>query len=388
MIENMKREFEGHVIPFWKGLIDRENGGFYGEMDFDLNLDKKAVKGCILNSRILWFFSNAFMTLGDTSCLEYAEHAFCFLKKAFLDRKYGGVYWSVTFDGKPAEDMKHTYNIAFAIYGLSSYYDASKNEEALKLAKELYNTIETKCRDEYGYLEAFTREFGEESNEKLSENGVMASRTMNTLLHVMEAYTELYRVSGDEDVKDKLKFILKLFREKLFDPEKERMEVFFDMDYNSLIDLHSFGHDIETAWLIDRTVEVLGAKGTEYDMTDITDILADKIYRDCFNGSSLPSENCKGIVDETRVWWVECEAIVGFINVFQKSGNTKYLDAAYKLWKFIEIYLIDKRDGSEWYSDVNKEGVPESRKPIVDQWTCPYHNGRMYFEVLKRIGKR
>lgn len=388
MIENMKREFEGHVIPFWKGLIDRENGGFYGEMDFDLNLDKKAVKGCILNSRILWFFSNAFMTLGDTSCFEYAEHAFCFLKKAFLDREYGGVYWSVTFDGKPAEDMKHTYNIAFAIYGLSSYYDASKNEEALKLAKELYNTIETKCRDEYGYLEAFTREFGEESNEKLSENGVMASRTMNTLLHVMEAYTELYRVSGDEDVKDKLKFILKLFREKIFDPEKERMEVFFDMDYNSLIDLHSFGHDIETAWLIDRTVEVLGAKGTEYDMTDITDILADKIYRDCFNGSSLPAENCKGIVDETRVWWVECEAIVGFINGFQKSGNTKYLDAAYKLWKFIEIYLIDKRDGSEWYSDVNKEGVPESRKPIVDQWTCPYHNGRMYFEVLKRIGKR
>ncbi|MCR4609545.1 MAG: AGE family epimerase/isomerase [Eubacterium sp.] len=388
MIENMKREFEGHMIPFWKGLIDRENGGFYGEMDFDLNLDKKAVKGCILNSRILWFFSNDFMTLGDTSCLEYAEHAFCFLKKAFLDREYGGVYWSVTFDGKPAEDMKHTYNIAFAIYGLSSYYDASKNEEALKLAKELYNTIETKCRDEYGYLEAFTREFGEESNEKLSENGVMASRTMNTLLHVMEAYTELYRVSGDEDVKDKLKFILKLFREKLFNPEKERMEVFFDMDYNSLIDLHSFGHDIETAWLIDRTVEVLGAKGTEYDMTDITDILADKIYRDCFNGSSLPAENCKGVVDETRVWWVECEAIVGFINGFQKSGNTKYLDAAYKLWKFIEIYLIDKRDGSEWYSDVNKEGVPESRKPIVDQWTCPYHNGRMYFEVLKRIGKR
>lgn len=385
MLDSMKKEFDGHVFPFWEGLIDKEYGGYYGEMNFDLELDKKAVKGCILNSRILWFFSNAYLTLKDKKYIEYAAAAYEFLKKAFLDKEYGGVYWSVSYDGKPVEDMKHTYNQAFAIYGLSSYYDATKDEDALKTAFDIFNIIEEKCRDNDGYLEAFTRVFGDESNEKLSENGVMATRTMNTLLHVMEGYTELYRVSGDERVKEKICEILDIFRNKIFNPAEERMEVFFDADYNSLIDLHSFGHDIETAWLIDRTVEVLKAEGTKYDMSDITKVLTEKIYRDCFEGDCLPAEKCKGVVEETRVWWVECETVIGFINGYQKTGDRKYLDAAEKTWKYIEKYIIDPREGSEWYSDVNKDGVPESRKPIVDAWTCPYHNGRMYFEVLNRM---
>ncbi|MCR5149218.1 MAG: AGE family epimerase/isomerase [Eubacterium sp.] len=385
MLNEMKKEFDEHVIPFWKNLIDKEYGGFYGEMNFDLYLDKKAVKGCILNSRILWFFSNAFLTFKDESCLPYAKQAYEFLKNAFYDKEYGGVYWSVSYDGKPVEDMKHTYNQAFAIYGLSSYYDATKDEEALKLATEIFKLIETKCRDNDGYLEAFTRVFGDEDNDKLSENGVMATRTMNTLLHVMEAYTELYRVSKSEEVKEKIIEILGIFRNKIFNPEKERMEVFFDADYNSLIDLHSFGHDIETAWLIDRTVEVIGAEGTENDMSDITGVLTEKIYRDCFDGNSLPAECCKGVVEETRVWWVECETVIGFLNAYQRSKDEKYLKAAENTWEFIVKYIIDPREGSEWYSDVNKEGAPESRKPIVDAWTCPYHNGRMYFEVVSRL---
>ena len=384
MLDTMKREFEGHVIPFWENMIDREYGGYYGLLDYDLVLDKKAKKGCILNSRILWFFSNAYLTLKDDRFLEYAAQAYDFLKKAFYDEENGGVFWSVTYDGKPEEDLKHTYNLAFAIYGLASYFDAVKDEEVLRLAMRIFRTIEDRCRDEQGYLEAFTRSFGNMSNEKLSENGVMATRTMNTLLHVMEAYTELYRVNGDEEVKSKICEILSIFRNKIFNPDRERMEVFFDKDYNTLIDLHSFGHDIETAWLIDRTVEVLGAEGTEYDMSDITGVLTEKIYRDCFRTDSLPAESENGVVDETYVWWVQCETVVGFINGYQKTGDRKYLEAAERTWGFIVKYLVDKREGSEWYSDVNKEGVPESRKPIADEWTCPYHNGRMYFEVIRR----
>lgn len=387
MSDTMKKEFEEHVIPFWESLIDKEYGGYYGEMDFDLKLDKEAVKGCILNSRILWFFSNAYLTLGDERYLSFAKQAYDFLKEAFLDKEYGGVYWSVTYDGKPAEDMKHTYNQAFAIYGLSSYFDASGDAEALEIAKELFMLVEKKLRDKDGYLEAFTREFEVYSNEKLSENGVMATRTMNTLLHVMEAYTELYRVCGDEEVKARICEILDIFRNRIFNPEKERMEVFFDIDYNSLIDLHSFGHDIETAWLIDRTVEILHAEGTSYDMSDITKVLTEKIYRDCFEEDALPAECCRGVVDETRVWWVECETVIGFINGWQKTGDEKYLRAAEKVWDYIRKYLVDPREGSEWYSEVDKDNLPTSRKPIVDAWTCPYHNGRMYFEVIKRMDK-
>lgn len=232
-------------------------GGYYGYLDFDLHLNKEAVKGCILNSRIMWFFSNAAMILGDKSLLNEAGHAYEFLKTRFLDPVHGGVYWSVRYDGTPEETMKHTYSNSFAIYALSSYYDATGDKEALDIALSLFRVIEAHMRDKEGYLEAFDRDYSPVKNEALSENGVMATRTMNTILHVMEAYTELYRVSKDPDVRARLVEILGVMREKIWNPKKKRQEVFFDRDYHSLIDLYSYGHDIESSWLIDLTVSVL-----------------------------------------------------------------------------------------------------------------------------------
>ena len=232
IVDEIRSEFVGHVIPFWEGLRDDKYGGYYGMLDFDLNLDKQAVKGCILNSRILWFFSNAYLCLKDESYLSYAEHAYNFMKDHCIDKDNGGIFWSMTYDGKEEDTTKHTYNQAFAIYALSSYYDAAGKKEALDLAYSLYHVIEDRCRDEEGYLEAFTKDFAPASNEKLSENGVEAGRTMNTLLHVFEAYTELYRVDHNEEVGEKLRFIMNIFADKLYNPERGRLEVFFDKDYN------------------------------------------------------------------------------------------------------------------------------------------------------------
>ena len=388
--KEMNSEFRDHMIPFWKCMRDEENGGYYGLFDADLKLDKKGVKGCILNSRIMWFFSNAYLTLGDESMLEYAEHSYRFFEKAFWDSEEGGVYWSVTADGKPLDETKHTYCQAFQIYGLSSYYAASKDETAINRAYQLFRIIEDRCRDRDGYLEAFDRKFVPASNEKLSENGVMAVRTMNTLLHVMEAYTELYRVLTDDKrrdaVKSKLTEILDIFRFKIFDPSKERLEVFFDKDYDSLIDLHSFGHDIEAAWLIDRTVDVLEYKGTEHDMADITEVLTGKIYECAYDGRSVPADSECGRVLQDRIWWVECESVIGFLNGYNRDNSKAYyLDAAYKVWEFIKAYMVDKRDGSEWYWGVDPDGKPLKDKEFVSPWKCPYHNGRMFFEVLRRV---
>ena len=222
----MKQQIQDHldkvILPFWESLKDDEYGGFYGYMDIDLNVDKKAVKGCILNNRILWFFANAYLNQKRPELLSYAKHAYEFLKKACLDKTYGGVYWSVTFDGKPEEDMKHTYNQAFAIYALSSYYDASGDKEALDIAFSIYDVIEAHCKDDKGYLEAFDRNFQPVSNEKLSENGVMAEKTMNTLLHVFEGYTELYRVTKDKRVGENLRWVLDIFAKKVYNPDKKR----------------------------------------------------------------------------------------------------------------------------------------------------------------------
>ena len=385
MVEEIKSHLLENIIPFWKSLRDDEYGGYYGWMDYDLKLDKKAVKGCILNSRILWFFSNAYTLLKDESLLEEAKHGFAFMKEHCMDKENGGIFWSIKYSGEPEDTTKHTYNQAFAIYALSSYYEASGDEEALNMAKGLFRIIEERCTDDIGYKEAFDKEFHEIENDKLSENGVIAQKTMNTLLHVFEAYTELYRVEKLPEVKERLEWIMDTFADKVYNPELHRQEVFFDAEMNSIIDLHSYGHDIETAWLIDRGVEVLGEKKYEEKMTSITKDLTAQIYKVAFDGHSLANECEKGVVNTHRIWWVQAETVVGFLNGWKMNPDKpEYLEAAKNTWAFIKEHVIDKRPGSEWFWEVDAAGKPYPGRPIVEPWKCPYHNGRMCFEVIKR----
>ncbi len=381
----IRTHLEQKLIPFWEGLKDETYGGYYGYMGFDLKVDKTYEKGCILNSRILWFFSNAFMLLGKDDMKEAACHAYRFLKDYCLDKQYGGVYWSLTCDGRIKDSTKHTYNQAFAVYALSSYYDAVKDREALELAFEIQHLIEEKCTDLQGYLEAFSRDFQPRDNDKLSENGVIAEKTMNTLLHVFEAYTELYRVSHDEKTGERLRFMLDILADKVYNPVSGRQEVFFDKNWNPLIDLYSYGHDIEAAWLTDRGLAVLNDQAYLKKIAPITETITRNIYERAFIHHSLVNEAENGIVDTTRVWWVQAETIVGFVNAWQKNpGEEKWLDAAEEIWEYIKACLIDKREGSEWFWSADADGTP-IEKPIVEPWKCPYHNGRMCIEVIRRM---
>ena len=385
MINEIREHLTEVIIPFWKNLRDDEYGGYYGWLDYDLKLDKKAVKGCILNSRITWFFSNAYTLLKDESLLDEARHGYEFLRDKCMDRENGGIFWSLNYDGTPEDTTKHTYNQAFAIYALSSYYEASGDGEALALARELFSLIETRCMDDKGYLEAFDRTFQPVENDKLSENGVIAEKTMNTLLHVFEAYTELYRVAGDENVKQRLMWIMDVFVKKIYNPNLHRQEVFFDADYTSIIDLHSYGHDIETAWLLNRGLDVLGEEKYKKKLGPVIDDLTEQIFEVAFNGHSLANECEKGIVNSHRIWWVQAETVVGFINGYQRHPErTDYLQAAAAEWEFIKEHVIDPREGSEWYWETYEDGRPIEGWPIVEPWKCPYHNGRMCMEVIRR----
>ena len=375
------------IVPFWKKLRDNEHGGYYGYMDFNLQVDKKYEKGCILNSRILWFFSNAYLTLQEKELLDEADHAYLFMKNYCKDAENGGVFWSVTYDGKVADSTKHTYNQAFAIYALSSYYAASGKEEALEFARELFRIIETTCTDSYGYLESFTGDWQPEDNDKLSENGLLADKTMNTLLHVLEAYTELYRVAPSEEVGQALRKILREFQSKVYNKETHRLEVFFDEKMNTISDLYSYGHDIEASWLLDRAAEVLGDKQIQDETYAYTTQIAEEVYKQALQNGAMNNECFNGVVDTTRVWWVQAEAMVGFYNCYQKTRDVKYQTITEVLWRYIQEYIIDKREGSEWFWDLNEHGEPESRKPIVEPWKCPYHNGRMCMEMIRRTAE-
>lgn len=383
-------EVKDHILPFWMGLADWNHGGYYGLVRHDLTVDPHADKGCILNSRLLYFFSEYIRVLGgkdETSrdVMKYAVQAYRELRDHFCDPVHQGLYWSVTYDGHPSDTAKYTYNMAFAIYGLSKYHAVSKDPEALDLAMEIFRCIEEKCRLGDGYGESYTIDFEPIENEKISENNVIAAKTMNTLLHVMEAYTELYRETGEQKVLDRLVWCVKEFRNKVYEEDRKRLGVFFDEDMKSLIDLHSYGHDIEGTWLLDRAVEVTGDPDLGDLIWKMNLDITENICHLALRQGSLLTECERGVNLEKRVWWVQCEAVTGFFNAYQKVMDVRYLDAALEIWYYIKEHFIDRREGSEWFNELFADGTPDSSMPMANEWKCPYHNGRMCLEMIERI---
>ena len=382
-----RAHLENNLIPFWNRMEDKEHGGFYGYADSEGRPDPESVKACILNSRILWFYSASYNLLKKPELLKKADSAFEFLQNHFYDSRYGGVYWSVKADGIPDDTTKHTYNQAFAIYALAEYYMAGGSKEALNLAYSLYRVIEGRCRDEEGYFEAFSREFTPVSNEKLSENGVMAERTMNTLLHIVEAYTVLYKADGFYAVGDSIREILRIFKFKVFNPDKKICEVFFDKKYKPLIALESYGHDIEASWLIERACDVLGDKAYYEEMLPVIRELAEGAYDNGIDtaNNAMNDENERGVVNAKKVWWVQAESVTGFYNAYQlQPDKDKYLKISEQVWEYIRKFVIDKKTG-EWIEDIAPDNSVNEGQALVHPWKCPYHNGRMCIEMINRL---
>ncbi len=384
IIEQCKKQLTENIIPFWAQLKDEENGGFYGFLSYDLDLEKEADKGVILHSRILWFYSTCYAVLKDEKSKELAFHAFEFIKNKCIDYDNGGVYWMMNHKGEPVDTMKHTYNIAFAIYALSAYYNAVGDKFALDLANKLFNDIETNTLDEYGYREAFSIDWQLVSNDALSENGLSADKTMNTILHLIEAYTELYIADKNEVVGERLRFLLSQMSDKVFDAENTALKVFFDTKLDVIGDVHSYGHDIEATWLVDRACDVLGDDELTKKFTELNLNISKNIQNIAIEDGAMNNERDGEEINRTRVWWVQAEAVVGFVNAYQHSNDETFLDSARTIMNYIDNSMIDKREGSEWYAEISFEGVPHDWKEIVGPWKCPYHNGRMYLEVIKR----
>lgn len=377
----IRAHLERKILPFWMGMKDEIYGGFYGYMDHNLITDRTADKGCILHSRILWTFSTAARVLQSAELRRYAEHAREFMRR-FEDPENGGVFWSVTFDGKPADTTKHTYCQAFAVYGLAAYYRLTGEQEALDKAMELFRVIESRCKDEFGYLEALKADFSPESNEKLSENGIMASRTMNTLLHVVEAYAELYRehrngqlmVAGVEG--------LNQFPARIYNPQKRRMEVFFDGDFRPILDMQSYGHDIEGSWLIwDATETFIRPDGRETWRAMCLDLLESATER-AFSDHGLNYEVVNGEVNRNRDWWPQAEAMLGFEFGWRMTKDPAWIGRLKTQWDYVIRTIVDPREGGEWFYSVTEEGAPLP-KPEAEEWKCPYHNARMCLRLLE-----
>lgn len=377
-------ELTGRILPFWSSLMDTAYGGVYGRVDHNLIVQRQANKGSVLTCRSLWAFSAAYRRFRATRYLDHASELYQFVSNTLIDHEYGGVFWAVDHKGYPVDLGKHVYAQAFAIYALTEYYMASHDPRALQQAAALFNVVERRGFDpgNNAYLEQFDREWNEVPNEHLSENGVIASLTMNTHLHVLEAYTNLYRASSAPEVRERIKNLLGIFHERIYDPELGAFRVFFDRRWRNLIPVRSFGHDIEASWLIDDALRAIEFNNPEY-MPMVIDVAYSVAIQGMEADGSLSAEEVAGRKNRTRVWWVQAEAIIGFLNAHERTGDDRFAALARAVWDFVAFHMVDTRPGGEWFQSIDPEGAI-SRQDIASMWKCPYHNVRLCLETIKR----
>ena len=272
MKEEMLLELTGNILPFWMGKMrDDLNGGFAARISGKGEKDGNACKGAILNARILWTFSAAYRILGRPEYLETATRAKREIIDRFYDRKFGGVYWSLTPEGEPADRKKQIYALGFAIYGLSEYCRATGDAETLEYAVKLFHDIEKHSFDpiKNGYFEAFAEDWSEIGDMRLSDKDINECKTMNTHLHILEPYTALYRVWKTPELEERLRNLIKLFTDRIMDSKTGHLRLFFNENWESSHDIISYGHDIEASWLLYEAADVLGDKSLLEDIATV-----------------------------------------------------------------------------------------------------------------------
>lgn len=387
----MRSELENNILPFWMNKMeDNEQGGFYGEITGDDELRPEASKGAILNARILWTFSAAYRLLKKPEYLKTATRAKRYLIDRFYDPEYGGIYWELDYKGNPLDTKKQIYAIGFAIYGLSEYARATGDAEALEYAQRLFEVIEQHSFDpvQNGYLEALTRDWQPIEDMRLSDKDENEKKTMNTHLHILEPYTNLYRIWKDERLERQLRNLIDVFITRILDPQTGHLNLFFEEDWTNKYRIYSYGHDIEASWLIHEAALVLGDETVLKRIEPLIVRIAQAADEGLNPDGSMIYEHFidRQKTDRELHWWVQAENVVGHINLYQHFGDTEALDTAARCWEFIKTKLIDHEQG-EWHWSLLPDGTVNRKDDKAGFWKCPYHNGRMCMEVIERFGE-
>lgn len=376
------------ILKYWsKHTIDTQNGGFVGQIDFNDHIIVNTEKGSVLNARILWTFSSSYKITKNESHKEIAKRAFEFLSDYFYDDEFGGLFWSINADKTPKDTKNQIYALAFAIYGLSEYYAISKEDKALEIAINLYLKIQEHSYDpkNKGYFEALTRNWQPIEDLRLSDKDANEKKTMNTHLHIVEAYANLFKVWKDKKLQSDIIELLETIEKHFINTETGHLRLFFDENWIEKPDVISYGHDIEAAWLLLQCAEIsedenliANYKKHAIKMAEVT-----QEGLDSDSGLWYEFDPEKNELIAEKHWWVQAEALIGFYNAYQLTGDQKYLDIVFKNWKFIQKHILDKQNG-EWFWGIYRDNSL-IEKDKAGFWKCPYHNSRACLELIQRI---
>ncbi|WP_045855852.1 AGE family epimerase/isomerase [Teredinibacter purpureus] len=394
MSEHQVAEFRAelhHIANWWlENTLDEKHGGFVGEISVDNIPQLEADKGIILNSRILWFFSEAALFSGNEQYKLAADRAYDYLVKHFFDQEQGGVYWALDVTGTCVNDRKQIYAQAFSIYGLSAYYKLTQSKDVLAQAMTLFELIETRAHDDVngGYLEAFARDWSPLDDMRLSDKDLNSPKSMNTHLHILEGYTALYIAQPSDVVAKAIKRCLMYFDERIINKQSYHLRMFQSMDWSDMSTSISYGHDIEASWLLWEAVEAVGDEDLLAHFKPLILNMANTILQHGVgrHGEVLDAYNFESdvLLDE-RVWWVQAEAMVGFLNAYHLTDDSAYLDAFQNAWSFVKTYQKDNEHGEwHWLSTLDSPHVGDCK---IGFWKAPYHNGRAMMEVCKLFAR-
>ncbi len=383
-------ELINRILPFHiEHMVDHDLGGFIGTISNDLKSDPDAPKGLVQCSRILWTYSAAYRHFANADYLNIATYAFNELMNRFKDEMNGGYFWTLTSQGAPLDRNKVIYGQAFVIYGLTEYYLATQNELAQKEAIYLFRLLDQYAVDNQfnGYWEACTETW--EPNFAITVDEIIepAAKSMNTHLHMLEAYTNLLRAWDNDTLRLRLFMLIQLHLDHIVDLETAHMRLHFEQNWRSINDRFSYGHDIEASWLLWEAAELLQnqylirrAKPIVLKMAEAT--LAEGIDID---GGIYDEAGPGEILSAEKHWWPQAEAMVGFINAFELTQNDLYIVAMFECWNFIQTRIVDKQHGG-WIWGRDKDGNPLDREK-AGMWKTPYHNGRACLECIHRVDK-
>lgn len=384
-----KKELTENILPYWTSKMCNPAGGFYGRISGNEETDLSAPVGNIMTARLLWTFSSAYRLFKDSAeaegYLAMATRAKDLIINRFYDPEYGGTYWSLNPDGTPLDTKKQIYAIAFTIYGLAELNRATGDAKALEYAIKLFNSIEDHSFDteKNGYFEAFTRTWDTIEDMRLSDKDANESKTMNTHLHVLEAYTCLYRVWKNSRLEERLRGLIGIFEKHILGPDGH-LRLFFDDDWNSGYDIVSYGHDIEASWLIHEAALVLGDEAVIGRIEKLVPAIAAAAGEGFSPEGGMIYEKNAEETDRDRHWWVQAETVVGYLNLWDHFGTQEGLENALTCWDFIKANLIDRENG-EWFWSLREDGTVNRDDDKAGFWKCPYHNGRMCMEIIERV---